>query len=233
MMRATFKVFLALGLAALLASPALAQGQRKGGFGRGGGMFGGPGGLVSNKSVQKELKLTDDQAKKATEAVQAVREKHQEEFQGLRDLSPEERGEKMRELTKTMNDEQMKALADILNADQIKRLKQISLQARGNQAFADAEVQKDLKLTDDQKDKIKTINEDFGQEMRSLFQSGGDFQENQKKMASMRKEAMDKVVAVLTDDQKKAWKDMTGEPFEVKFEAGQFGGRRGKKKDGV
>ena len=52
-------------------------------------------------------------------------------------------------------------------------------------------------------------------------------------MAAMRKEAMEKITAVLTDDQKKTWKEQTGEPYEFKFEAGQFGGRRGKKKDGV
>ncbi|HEV3119062.1 MAG TPA: hypothetical protein VGY58_18555 [Gemmataceae bacterium] len=215
-----------LGLTALLASPAMAQ---RGRGGRGG--MGGPAGLVNNKGVQKELKLTDEQVKKAEDALKTIREKHQEEFAGIRDLPQEERGEKFQALNKTVGEEQMKALSDILSADQIKRLKQISLQTRGAQAFNDAEVQKELKLTDDQKDKIKTINDDARQEMGSIFQGGGDFQENQKKIAALRKETMEKVSGVLTDDQKKAWKDMTGDPFEVKFEFGQGG--RGKKKGGV
>ena len=29
---------------------------------------------------------------------------------------------------------------------------------------------------------------------------------------------MDKALAVLSADQKRAWKDMTGEPFEVRFQ---------------
>src|SRR5439155_18323809 len=115
--------------------------------------------------------------------------------------------EKFQALNKTVSEEQMKALSDILSADQIKRLKQISLQTRGAQAFADAEVQKELKLTDDQKDKIKTINDDARQEMQTLFQPGGDREEAQKKMTALRKETMEKVMGVLTDDQKKAWKD--------------------------
>jgi len=53
----------------------------------------------------------------------------------------------------------------------------------------------------------------------------------QKKMAALNKETMEKVSGVLTDDQKKAWKDLTGEPFEFKPDPGQFGGR-GKKKGG-
>ena len=44
------------------------------------------------------------------------------------------------------------------------------------------------------------------------------FQERMKKMAAMRKETLDKVQAVLTADQKKSWKDMTGDPFEVQFQ---------------
>jgi len=230
-MRATCKVLLVLGVAALLAAPAMAQGQRKGGgFGRGG--FG-PGMLLNNKGVQKELKLTDDQTKKVTDALKEVQDKHRDEFTGLQDLQGDERREKMQEIMKKVNEEQTKAISEILSADQVKRLNQIELQNSGPRAFTQEKVQKDLKLTDDQKDKIKTIADDLNQEMQGLRGGGGDFQENMKKMASMRKEAMEKITAVLTDDQKKTWKELTGEPYEVKFEQGQFGGRRGKKKDGV
>ena len=38
------------------------------------------------------------------------------------------------------------------------------------------------------------------------------------KIAALRKESVQKVVDVLSADQKKTWKEMTGEPFEVKFE---------------
>ncbi|HEV3445526.1 MAG TPA: hypothetical protein VG099_12840 [Gemmataceae bacterium] len=231
-MRATCKVLLVLGVAALLAGPALAQGQRKGG-GRGGMGMGGPGMLLGNKGVQKELKMTDDQAKKATDALRTVFEKHQDEFAGLQDLQGDEQREKRQEIMKKVNEEQTKAISEILSADQVKRLNQIELQVSGPRAFSQEKVQKDLKLTDDQKDKIKTIADDLNQEVQGLRGGGGDFQENQKKMAAMRKEAMEKITAVLTDDQKKSWKELTGEPYEFKFEQGQFGGRRGKKKDGV
>ena len=46
-----------------------------------------------------------------------------------------------------------------------------------------------------------------------------------KKMASLNKEASDKVVAVLTPDQKISWKEMTGDPFELKMDPNAFGGR--------
>ena len=33
--------------------------------------------------------------------------------------------------------------------------------------------------------------------------------------SSLRKETSDKIQAVLTDDQKKSWKDLTVEPFQI------------------
>ena len=57
------------------------------------------------------------------------------------------------------------------------------------------------------------------------------FQERMKKMAAMRKETLDRVTSVLTDDQKKTWKEMTGASFEIKFDfppgGPRGGGRRG------
>ena len=62
-MRAFLTATVGLGLVALLAGPAAAQGR--GGF----GMFGGGGFamLLGNESVQKELKLDDKQVEKAKE----------------------------------------------------------------------------------------------------------------------------------------------------------------------
>ena len=53
---------------------------------------------------------------------------------------------------------------------------------------------------------------------QSLFQGGGDREENAKKFAEMRKDTMEKITGVLTADQKKTWKEMTGEPFDVQFQ---------------
>ena len=38
-----------------------------------------------------------------------------------------------------------------------------------------------------------------------------------KKVQTLRTEAMDKVVKGLSDDQKKTWKDLTGDKFELSF----------------
>jgi Spy/CpxP family protein refolding chaperone len=208
------KYALVVGLAAGLAAPALAQ--RPGGFGG----FGGPGFLLRNESVQKELKLTGEQKDKLKTALEKVREDHKDDLAKAQDLSQEER----QKLFRTIGEETNKAVAGILDANQVKRLHQIERQQQGARAFANPEVQKELKLTDEQKDKIKEINEESGKKMRELFQPGGDREEAVKKMAELRKETIEKATGVLTAEQKKAWKEMTGEPFEIKFDR-QPGGR--------
>src|SRR5256885_15722289 len=97
-MKKSVRVFAAAALACLVAGAGTAQqpGGRGGRGGRGGGGFGMGGGqqLLTNKSVQQELKLTDDQTKKIETVVQDVRKKHQDEFAALRDADQAERREK-------------------------------------------------------------------------------------------------------------------------------------------
>ncbi len=224
-MRTQLKMLLVLGVAVLLAVPALAQPPRSGG-GRG-EMGGGAAMLLLSKGVQDELKLTADQIEKARDAVAKIQEKHKDDFGKLRDLAAEERRTKSQELIKSVSDEILKALGDVLKPEQTKRLNQIALQQLGVDALLD---EKTLKLTEDQQKKIKTLRDDADKERRDLFQNtprgGGDFRETMQKVADLRKTTLGKAVDVLDPTQKKAWKDLTGDPFEVKFDAPPGGGRR-------
>jgi hypothetical protein len=233
-MRHLCKTALVLGLAVLLTGPAFAQrqrGQGQGGQGqpgrgqRGGGPGGGGGigGLLQNESVQKELKIDKAEADKLKEAVTKVQDQHKDAIAKLRDLPQNERRTKGEELNKTVNEETLKAVSGILSADQTKRLKQIELQQAGVRAFSRPDVQQALKLTDEQKDALKTIAEDVAKQQRELFQGargqggagGGRGQGNAEKMTALRKESLEKIQKMLTADQKKTWKELTGEPFEI------------------
>ena len=228
-MNTIVQAFAAAALVSLAAGTAMAQPPGRGGP-RGGPGMGGPQ-LLTNKSVQQELKLSEDQTKKIETVVQDVRKKHQDEFAALRNADQAERREKGAALMQKVSEETKKGLSGVLQPAQEKRFKQIELQTQGSRAFADPEVQKTLKLTDDQQEKIKTINEDAAKEMREMFQGGGgrgNFQEAQKKMAELRKETMNRTQEVLTSGQKEQWKEMTGTPFEIKFDRPAGGGRGGR-----
>jgi hypothetical protein len=219
-MRRVSRFVLAVGLALVVAAPVAAQQQKKGrGQGQRGQFGGGQGGaaaLLENEGVQKELKLEADQVSKAKDVVKSIREKHKDAFDRLRDASQEERRTKSRELGQMVSQETLAALKDVLKPDQLKRLKQIELQAAGVAAFTTPEVQKALNLTDQQREELRTINDAYGKQMRELI-GGGNEQGGRERMATLRKETMTKVQAVLTDAQKGTWKELTGEPFEVRF----------------
>jgi hypothetical protein len=214
-MRTMIRISVGLSMVAMLAAPAFAQGR--GGFGRGGGgalYF-----LLGNASVQKELKLNDEQIGKAKEVSEKIGGEAREKFQGFQDLTPEERREKMQTVNKEINETTLKAVAEFLKPDQIARLKQVSYQARGATAFAEPEVATKLNLTDSQKSDIQAINQESMSQMREIFQSAQDDREGaMKKIAELRKETLEKVAAKLNDEQQKSWKELIGTPFEVKYE---------------
>lgn len=233
-MRTLGRMALTIGLVAVLAGTASAQRQR-GGQGRGGFGGGGVGFLISNEAVQKELKMDKDQADKATEAVKKVREKHADDFSKLRDVPQDERRTKMQELSKEVNEETLKSVGEVLKPEQMTRLKQIELQRSSFAAFTRPDVQEALKLTTEQKEKVKTISDEANKDIQALRGAGGQgrgqggaggagrgqgrggFGANNEKVTALRKETNGKLVALLTDDQKKTWKGLTGDPFEVPF----------------
>jgi hypothetical protein len=205
---------LSLGLATLLSTTAAAQGPRGGGM----GMRMGLGMLIGNESVQKELKLDEAQTSKAKELAEESMAKMRENFESVRDLEGPERMQKMQELNRELNASVEKSAEAFLKPEQLKRLSQIELQQRGAMAFLDPKVQEKLKITDDQKSSIESISRESMEEMRSLFTSGGDREEMRAKMTEIQKSTREKIEGKLTDDQKKAWKELVGAPFEIRRE---------------
>lgn len=202
---------------ALVASMAPAAfGQARGERGRGGGFGMSLVVLAAQKSVQEDLKVTDEQAK----TIGQLADKQREAMRGAgRDASAEER-QKVREQT-TANE---RTLEETLQPEQVKRLKQISLQQQGLTAAERPDIAESLNLTSEQKEKIREISQETRGKMREVFGSGNR-EEAQGKATELRKANQEKLLALLTDEQKSKWKEMTGEPFtgEIRFGGG---GRR-------
>ena len=211
---------LTLSLVAVVATSSLAQ-QRGGG--RGGFGMGGPA-ILGIPAVQDELKLTDEQRGKVESLMTSLRE----EMTGLRDklsdVAPEERFARMRELMEEANAKVSKDVAAMLDSDQMKRFEQLELQVRGLDAFADAKVQEALKVAEEQKTKIGALMTEMAEKRQSIMQDAqGDFQGAMAKFRELQDSTREKVMALMSDDQKAKYKEMTGEPFEMPA----FGGGRG------
>jgi hypothetical protein len=178
--------------------------------------------LLTQEPVQKELKLTTEQATAVRESADELRSEMQEIFSGLQDLSPEERREKMQEL----RDEAEKKVKEVqgkvdglLDASQKTRLKQLTLQQRGAfGALQDPEVQTALKLSDEQKKKVETLAE----ESRPRGQGagggggggGGDQEARRARFQAMQKERNDKVLQILSAEQRAELDKMQGSKFD-------------------
>lgn len=215
-MRMLNKSVMALGLAALMATPVMAQ-QGRGGFGRGG--QGGMAMLLSNASVQEELKLDDAQKEKAKEISEKAREKFTAAREELQNLSQEERATKMRELSREVETSAHADAKEALKPEQLKRLHQISLQVAGATAFEREHFQERLGITEEQKTEIASIIKASNEEIREIFQNAGDDRQAAgAKVREHRKETLEKIEAKLTSEQKTKYAAILGDHFDIKYE---------------
>ncbi len=192
---------------AVLASPAMAQSTQTGTPKLSSLM------LLFNKDVQKELNLTDDQVKKVNEEIKFQREARK----NLREANDDrERNQKV----DALNQRCEQNVNSVLKNDQTRRLQQITYQVYGPNAFARTEVVEKLKLTPEQRQKIKQIQETTHKQVRGNFEPGGNREDAVKKRIDSVTRAWNQIMQVLTPDQKERWKEMTGAPFQGDFQVG-------------
>ena len=222
------KLLVIVAVTALVGS-AMAQPGGGGGRGQRGGGRGGnmntPVGLLNRADVQKDLAITDDQKAKLTEIRTSSRQKMQDARQAAGDDQQAMRAA-MTKVTEEISKEQLAVLTD----DQKKRLTEIFIQVRGTQSILNADVQKAIELTDDQKTKIADLQkrqQQANQEIRAKQQDQTiDQQEAQAQMQKNNKVLAEELEKVLTDAQKAKLKDMGGKPF-VADPPANGGGRGG------
>lgn len=203
-MARTLKGTLALCLALGLSSIALGQGQPR------------PpskdssllGPFLSNPDVQKELKMSDEQISKLKDAVSKVAEKYKADIANFQRLSPEE----MQKKTKAFTEENNKAIAGVLDAKQWKRFKQLQWQASRNLAILDPDLQKELKMSDEQKKKVDAIFSNFQKKMQDLQKSR---ETSPEKYQTLYLDTDKKAGEVLTEEQQKSFKELKGPPFQA------------------
>jgi len=211
-----------LSTAVLVVSPAFAQGGRGGAGGRGG--FGGGGGelgqmmfLLQDENVRKDLEIVDDQVEKMRDLQRKSFDGMRDMFTGLRDLSEDERNAKLEEIRTQMEARQkdlVKEADEILLPHQKSRLQQIMVQSQlrrqnTGDALSNGKLAEELGITEDQKEQLAKIQEEVTKELAE-------------KTAKLREDAKNKVLKVLTAEQKAKLDKLIGAPIE--FAAPQFGG---------
>lgn len=179
--------------------------------------------LLCQPAVLGELHLTDEQRPKVREFCARVGKEWVESFAEVGQLP---HGERVRRAVERARRYQREVNLLLTDAQRL-RLRQIGLQAEGPSAFGDAEVVSELKLTSQQRERIRMIEEEayFGW-MKKQPENGG------KTPGFEGRSVNERIVALLTEEQLRKWKGMTGEPMEAEiapFFAPARSGSRGPK----
>ncbi len=161
--------------------------------------------LLRQKSVQEELKIAPELAKK----IHDFTGMEHEEFLKAITLAKVDEAKKLRELAAANE----KFLIDNLSATQRKRLAQITMQVTGLRQLMRPEIAKALELTEEQKEKVKSMHEEAAKAYRAIIDAEGNENRNEK-LAALRAATHEKVAALLTEKQKEIAKEMVGERFK-------------------
>jgi hypothetical protein len=173
--------------------------------------------IVIRDKVLDELKVSDEQKEKLLAYTMEQIMETGPFLDSLKDAG-DDREKQLNEHRKKAHEKLAKVLNETLKAEQFKRLRGIVLQQERGFALGQGEVVKDLKITDEQRQKLIAITQEFQKKVKPLIkeaQTGGKPEEIRPKVLAMRDETAKKLEAVLNDEQKQKWKAMLGEPFDL------------------
>lgn len=161
--------------------------------------------LLRQKSVQDDLKLSEDQVRKIHHHAGGQWKKAQDVIK----LDPKERKEKFAK----MGEENEQFIKDTLSPAQHKRLHQITLQVAGAMWVTRPEIASELKLTGEQKKQARHLQHEARKEFEELLYSTKAEERREKHQAHC-KACTAKIAKLLTDEQKAKWKELRGKPFK-------------------
>ena len=175
--------------------------------------------LVYRNKVQDDLKLSNEQKDKLAAHLKDRLPDFMKFFDGLGDKKQEEREKELKEFRQKAQEKLAPVLKETLKEEQVKRLRQLALQQEGALALWESpEVGKELKITDEQRKQFMVVVQELQKKIGPLIkeaQSGGNAEEIRPKVMKVRTEYAGKLEALLTDAQKKQWKEMLGKSLTL------------------
>lgn len=177
--------------------------------------------IAQLEEVQQELKLSDQQKQQVAALNEELNQQRREAFQNAASD-----WEKLREEIEKIYQETQDKFAKQLDESQQQRLQEIYLQVNGPLVLQNKEVASALNVTEDQQEKLVQV----GNEMRDAFRNAGlrDMSEEEaaKKVDELLDQRDEKMLAVLTEEQRTQLDEMKGETLEVDLSKMPGPGRR-------
>ena len=161
--------------------------------------------LLSEESVRQDLELSPEQVAQVRLVAEDAFGKAAGGFQDLGRMTPDEKREKF----SGMADATEEALGRVLTPRQAERLRQIYRQVQGPLVFTEPDVVEALSLTVDQRDRIRAVQTEFRDARFRRGPRGDPSGEAER----LQKDAIGKILALLTPVQAETWQVLSGEPF--------------------
>jgi len=188
------------------------------------GSFVGNGTLTNpaTSRLREILKLTDEQVA----ALQTLATRDEKRIAAYKQLSvfllPRARAEAGDAIDASIDKETGQALVAALRPEQLKLLEQVVLASHGVRAFTFPDVQDALKLTPDQRTRVKALIDDLFARLKTLQNGPGGRPTDtaaalklQGAIDPLYQDAYEKALKVLTPEQSDAWRARLGDPFGV------------------
>lgn len=163
--------------------------------------------LLREPAVHADLETTTAQQQQLAAMTEHPTEPRRESFRSPREVPTDEQ----RRRTLAIAREHEAALATILSAEQRQRLGQIALQCQGTRALREPDVTKTLKLTAEQKERLRAIEAQAFRSFSDRFRKDSTRTES---FADLAKATMQQMLAVLTAEQRQQWRSLTGKPYQ-------------------
>jgi hypothetical protein len=168
--------------------------------------------LVFRDKIQEELRLTKEQKEKLDQHFREMLPDAMQVLQNIKGMKP---GERETYHQKT-HEEMAAVLRETLNEGQHTRLRQLELQREG--LFGEGWNLKELQITDEQQKQFMGPTQDTQKKTKTLMeeiQKGANPDEIRPKVLKLRLDLEGQLEALLTDAQKKQWKEMLGKPVDL------------------
>src|SRR5262249_27632374 len=152
--------------------------------------------------VSQNLGLTPQQLNQLNQANQELQGRFQRESGQVRINDPR-RNQQLQDMRNAYNAELNQSAGTIMTPEQLNRYRQLVIQNRGFDAFADAEVQRRLELTNAQLQRLQLLSQQNNQQLQGFVPNGPpDWNEFWRRYHVWRQQQLN---GILNQQQQQAW----------------------------
>jgi Spy/CpxP family protein refolding chaperone len=173
-----------------------------------------PGALYHMDDVRKSLNLTPEQVNRLNTLTEQTQGQYRDKYSQLSTLKDADRAARMQELNRQYYGDWSKGARNVFNDEQRTRYQQLYYQYGGFNSLGDPDVAKRLNLTPEQRRNLNASIDWSSRQLQDINKTGATDHDKAVQMyRDYQKQYQDRFSKLLTPEQQKTWRDMTGEPY--------------------